>query len=552
MRYRLATRGSKLALVQADLARAALARRHPQHEFVLEPVETAGDRAPTLRLTEAAQEGVFVKELEQALLDGRAELAVHSAKDLPTAASPGLTIAAFLPRADARDSLIAHDGGTLETLRRGARIGTGSPRRAAQLLARRPDFRPVPIRGNVDTRLRRLAEGRVDALVLAAAGMARLGRLDEVHEFLAFDVMLPAPGQGALALQTREGSEAARLATEVDDAPTRRAVVAERAVLRRLGGGCLSAIGAHGVIEDGVLVLAAVVLTEDGDRVVRAHARGRDDDAVITEVVATLHAQGAAGLLHLAANRPLTGVRVMVTRADAQAGGLTRMLEDLGATVRACPVIEIQPLRVDVSRFAGVDQYDWCLFTSANGVERFFELLGQAGSVMSPRVRVGAIGPETAARLRQHGVEADLVPARFVSEDLADAMPAAMVRGTRILLPRAAGARDVLPDRLRAAGALVDVVETYRAVTPADLATRLPAMLAGVDVVTFTSSSTVRNFAGALNGAAFPSDCLTACIGPITAETARELGLRVDIIAQEYTARGLVEALARHQTSIQA
>jgi hydroxymethylbilane synthase len=552
VRYRLATRGSRLALIQADLALAVLARRHPAHEFVLAPVETAGDRAPSLRLTEAAQEGVFVKELEQALLDGRAELAVHSAKDLPTSATPGLMLAAFLPRADARDTLIAHDARTVHALPPGARIGTGSPRRAAQLLAIRGDLRPVPIRGNVDTRLRRLAEGTVDALVLAAAGMARLNRLDEVDEFLSFDVMLPAPGQGALALQTCEGSDAARLAAEVDDRPTRRAVEAERAVLRRLGGGCLSAIGAHGVIEDDALLLSAVVLTEDGTRVVRAQSRGDDDEAVIEEVVRMLQAQGAAGLLNLAADRPLAGVRVMVTRADAQAGGLTRLLEERGATVRVCPVIEIQNLPVEVSRFANLDQYDWCLFTSANGVERFFELVAEAGSTMPVRVRVGAIGPETAARLRQHGVVAELVPARFIAEDLADALPAAVVRGKRILLPRAAGARDVLPDRLRAAGAVVDVIETYRAIAPAELSARLPATLAGIDIVTFTSSSTVRNFTAALNGASLPAGCRTACIGPITAATARELGLRVDIIAQEYTARGLAEALARHHTSIRA
>src|SRR5437899_12712984 len=155
-----------------------------------------------MRLSESPREGVFVKDLEQALLDGRAELAVHSAKDLPTLPTSGLTLAAFLPREDPRDVLIAQPPGTLAQLPAGARIGTGSPRRAAQIAAVRPDLQTGEIRGNVDTRLRRLAEGMVDGLILAVAGLERLGRLDEAHELLPFDVMLPAPGQGALVLQT--------------------------------------------------------------------------------------------------------------------------------------------------------------------------------------------------------------------------------------------------------------------------------------------------------------------------------------------------------------
>src|SRR3982074_2810058 len=215
-------------MIQAQLAADALAHRYPEHEFPLTPLTTHGDRNPAMRLSESPREGVFVKDLEQALLDGRAELAVHSAKDLPTLPTQSLTLAAFLPREDARDVLIARPPGTLAQLPQGARIGTGSPRRAAQIAAIRPDLQALEIRGNVDTRLRRLAEGAVDALVLAAAGLERLGRLEAAHERLPLDVMLPAPGQGALAIQAIEGSEAARLAAAVDDPKTSRAVHAER------------------------------------------------------------------------------------------------------------------------------------------------------------------------------------------------------------------------------------------------------------------------------------------------------------------------------------
>src|SRR6202047_2161375 len=162
-------------MIQAQLVADALTKRYPEHEFTLTPLTTHGDRHPSMRLSNSPREGVFVKELEQALLDGRAELAVHSAKDLPTLDTPGLVLTAFLPRADARDALIARTPATLAELASGSRIGTGSPRRAAQIAAVRPDLHAIEIRGNVDTRLRRLAEGAVDALILAVAGLERLG-----------------------------------------------------------------------------------------------------------------------------------------------------------------------------------------------------------------------------------------------------------------------------------------------------------------------------------------------------------------------------------------
>src|SRR6202165_266052 len=174
MRLRLATRGSTLAMIQARFAADSLARRYPEHEFELAPLTTHGDRHPSMRLTDSPREGVFVKELEQALLDGRAELAVHSAKDLPTLATPGLVLTAFLPRVDARDAPIARAAATLSALAPGSRIGTGSPRRAAQIAAIRPDLRAVEIRGNVDTRLRRLAEGISDDPISAVSGLVQL------------------------------------------------------------------------------------------------------------------------------------------------------------------------------------------------------------------------------------------------------------------------------------------------------------------------------------------------------------------------------------------
>ena len=537
-------------MIQARLVADALTRRYPEHEFTLTPLTTHGDRHPSMRLSDSPREGVFVKDLEQALLDGRAELAVHSAKDLPTLPTAGLTLSAFLPRADARDVLIGRRPATLAQLPAGARIGTGSPRRAAQIAAVRPDLEAVEIRGNVDTRLRRLREGAADALVLAAAGLARLGRLGEAHELLPFDVMLPAPGQGALAIQAVEGSEAAELVAAIDDPGTSRAVHAERALLRRLGGGCLSALGAYALVDGDQLNLQAVVLDENGTTAIRARAAGSIDTEVVEEVAASLESQGARRLL----SHPdalLAGLRVMVTRADAQAAALADALAAHGAQAIGCPVIAIEPIAVELAVLQDLGRYDWVVLTSANGVDRLRDLLREAQREFPPNVKVAAIGPETAARAREAGFTPALVPPRFIAEALADALSAAMAPGAHILLARAAGARDVLPEQLRIRGAQVDVVETYRAVPPVDVRSRLAASLPQVDMVTFTSSSTVRHFVDALAGA-LPNRVRVACIGPITAQTARELGLRVDIIAQEYTTRGLVDAIVRSRTPIPA
>jgi hydroxymethylbilane synthase len=545
-------------MIQARLAAETLARRFPDHEFVLAPMSTHADRDQSMRLTEASREGVFVKELEQALREGRAELAVHSAKDLPTLATPGLTIAAFLARADARDALIARQPATLSSLPAGARIGTGSPRRVAQIAAARPDLQVVGIRGNVDTRLGRLREGQVDALILAVAGLQRLGRLDEAHQLLPFDVMLPAPGQGALALQALEGSEAARLAAQVDDRDTSRAVNAERALLRRLGGGCLSAIGAYARVDGDALVLDAVVLAEDGKRVLRARAGPADDGQVVDEVAGRLEAAGAGALLRPSAvPGPLAGLRVMVTRADAQSASLAQALEEQGARVVVCPVIVIEPIDVDPERVR-LEPYEWLVLTSANGVDRLFQLASLAQRGLPPHLRglpahikVAAIGPQTAARLAEHGVHAALVPDRYIAEELGDELTRVIPPGSRVLLARAEGARDILPRRLRDHGLEVDVVDTYRTRPPAGLRERLAERLKGIDMVTFTSSSTVRHFVEALSGP-LDSSVLVACIGPITAQTAHDLGLRVAIIAQEYTTRGLVDAIVRSRTSVSA
>lgn len=277
-KLRIATRGSALALRQTEIVAAALRAAHPHMEIELVIVRTAGDQnqsAPVAQLGD----GAFVRGVEAALLDGSADVAVHSAKDMPTIEPPELVIAAFPERADPRDVLVSRGGWRFVELPAGARLGTGSPRRAAIARALRPDLDVQQIRGNIDTRLRKLDAGQYDAIVLAAAGLARMGWQDRVTEYLDPAAWVPPAGQGALAVQCRAASPAAELLTAIDHAPTRAAVTAERAVLRRLGAGCRVPVGAHGTVTDGVLTLDGVLLAPDGRERFTSRARAHMTDA---------------------------------------------------------------------------------------------------------------------------------------------------------------------------------------------------------------------------------------------------------------------------------
>jgi hydroxymethylbilane synthase len=268
---RIGSRGSRLALRQAELAVERL--RQPGLEFALVPVTTAGDRDRSKPFGEIGSRGVFVKELEEALLADRIDIAVHSAKDMTSTDTEGLAVGAYLAREDPRDALC----GTAE-LRPGLRIGTASIRRRAQLLALEPELQIEPLRGNIDTRLRKRGERGLDAVVLAACGLDRLGLADEIDRRFEPGELLPEAGQGALALQVRAGEE--ERAAHADDAETRRRVEAERACVATIGGGCLAPVAAH---HDGV-TLTALVAAEDGSWVERRS--GDDPKALAAELVA--------------------------------------------------------------------------------------------------------------------------------------------------------------------------------------------------------------------------------------------------------------------------
>ncbi len=584
---RIGTRGSPLALWQANRVAAAIAGcGGPPAELVI--IRTTGDRPSERPLAEEGGKRLFVKEIEEALADGRVDLAIHSAKDLPADRLPGLTVSAVLERADPHDSIVPSadgpSGGSADGLLAtgGIRIGTGSIRRTAQLRHAYPQLDILPIRGNVGTRLRKLDDGDYDALILAAAGLQRLDLAHRIAAHLPFDVCLPAPGQGILAAEYRAGDEPTRdLIAALANRETVAALTAERTLVEALGADCRTPLGAMATVDGGRLRLRVVVAAPDGRQLIRqAGAAPLDDAAGLGQRVAhALLEAGAADLLgrpvgalmgapggapararasgptstpHL----PLAGRRVLITRPRHQAADFADALRAFGADPVIVPMIRIAPPEDDTplaracSEAAG---FDWIVFTSANGVEALLSRLAGADPRLG-QAKVVAVGPATAARLGHYGVRADVIPEQHRAEAAAEEL----IRnhdldGARILLPRASLASPELPDALRGAGAAVTDVVAYRTIAVTDTGdTDLAGMLdrGELQVVTFTSPSAVRTFVSLLGGPdrarRLLADIAVASIGPVTTRALEDLGLGADIVPAKATVPALAEAIARH------
>jgi hydroxymethylbilane synthase len=302
MKLRIGSRGSQLALWQANHISALL--RGAGHEVELEIIKTTGDRLQEITFAQVGavtgSKGIFTKEIEEALAEGRVDLAVHSLKDLPTELPPGFALAAAPPRVDARDVFVSVKYGSIAELPAGAKVGTSSARRRAQLSSYRRDLELVEFRGNVDTRLRKLGEGQADGILLAAAGLDRLEKTEWVRERIEPEIICPATGQGSLGIEIRLGDSQTAAALEfLNDGPTRFAITAERTALAALGGGCQTPIGTHCRAFEGRYEILGVVAAPDGSRVIKARKTGTDAVAMGRALAEELIAGGAGELLEL-------------------------------------------------------------------------------------------------------------------------------------------------------------------------------------------------------------------------------------------------------------
>ncbi len=308
-RIHIGTRGSKLALWQANWVKSRLEALHPSLTVELTIIKTKGDKILDVPLAKVGGKGLFVKEIEEALLEGRIDLAVHSMKDMPAEIPDGLCIGAVPERETPVDALISREGQALEELPRGARVGTSSLRRSSQLLRARPDLEIIPLRGNLDTRLRKLDEGRMDAIVLAGAGIRRLGLEERITQLLAPEIMLPAVGQGALCVETRAAdAQIAPLVAPLEDQTTRLAVTAERAFLHRLEGGCQVPIAGHATLANNQLAICGLVSDLRGQTVYQETKNGpaAEAAAIGRHLADLLLDQGARAVLdRLQTEQPL-------------------------------------------------------------------------------------------------------------------------------------------------------------------------------------------------------------------------------------------------------
>lgn len=295
-RLRIGSRGSQLARWQADHISALL--RAQGNDVEIEIIKTTGDKILDVALAKVGTKGMFTKEIEEALAEGRVDLAVHSLKDLPTELSPGFEIAAITKRENSQDVFCSARYNSITDLPQRARVGTSSLRRQAQLKALRPDLEIYPLRGNVDTRLHKLAEGEYDAIILAAAGLNRLGETDLVRQVIPKEIMCPAAGQGALGIEIRAGDGLTRSHLAfLDDADARAVTTCERALLNKLGGGCQVPIGAAAEMRDGRLHLDAIVAHPDGSTILRESRDGKDPENLGSEVGEALLRRGGAAIL---------------------------------------------------------------------------------------------------------------------------------------------------------------------------------------------------------------------------------------------------------------
>jgi hydroxymethylbilane synthase len=295
-RLRIGSRGSQLALWQANHISALLRERG--HEVAIEIIKTTGDKITDVALAKVGTKGMFTKEIEEALAEGRVDLAVHSLKDLPTELSPEFEIAAITKREDPRDVFVSKKHKSIDELPRGARVGTSSLRRQAQLKALRPDLEIHPLRGNVDTRLRKLESGEYEAIILAAAGVNRLGLTALVKQIIPAEIMCPAAGQGALGIEIRREDDFTREHLSfLDDAAARSATTCERALLNKLGGGCQVPIGAFAEAQNGRIHLEGVVAHPNGSLVLRESRDGDDPERLGSGVGETLLQRGGDAIL---------------------------------------------------------------------------------------------------------------------------------------------------------------------------------------------------------------------------------------------------------------
>ncbi|MDO8732102.1 MAG: hydroxymethylbilane synthase [Actinomycetota bacterium] len=535
---RLGTRASLLARTQSATVGKALAElaSRPWEEI---HIRTDGDDTTT-SLNQPGNPGLFVSSLRRALLAGEVDVIVHSFKDLPSAPEQGIVLAAVPERENPRDVLVCRDGLTLATLPKGARVGTSSPRRSAMLLAQRPDLRIEAIRGNVDTRIRKALEGEVDAVVLAYAGIARIGRTEVISEVLDPEVVVPAPAQGALAVECREGDPLALLVAQLQDPLAQLTTAAEREVLVGISAECTTAVGAYATFDGSELHLVAELFDES------QHARVRTSRKVELGDVNTARAMGlwAASKLMLASDvNPVLLVRAHDNEADEQAlaalgiGSITDSYLNMSTSLSRANADALL-LRLE-------EGVDWLVVTSQVAMSSWASLVGRErlasalADAKSKGTRVAAVGAKTAESIEALGASIDLIPMVPSAAGLLAELP---TKAGTLVFPHGSIAIRALPDGLMSRGWKVTegVVYETSVVRREPLSTTL-LRSGDISAIILRSPSAARAVAQHLGS---ETSIPVIVSGPTTAEAARGLGFIVVAIASSPSASDVAAAVS--------
>lgn len=561
---RIGTRGSKLALYQAYRVKEELETQFKEIAFEIEIIKTKGDKILDVPLSKIGDKGLFTKELEIALFNKEIDMAVHSLKDLPTTFPQGAKLGAVLKRGDVRDALISLDNRKLNDLKSDDVIATSSLRRKAQLLRMNKDFKIVEIRGNVNTRIRKMEEGYCNVMVMAAAGLQRLEMGGYISELIDTDIMIPACSQGAIAIEIRENDAFIEsILSKINDTETLITTSAERAFLKTLEGGCQIPVGSFSFIKDGQFYITGFISDIDGQRYLKESGVAPVEDAVeiSINIAKKLYSLGGKEILESIRLKnepvnedslPLQGKVIISTRAIDVDDMLPDLLQAKGATVISLPMLEILATQLDakdIEVIKNTEKYDWIFFTSKNGVVNFFKhLIDVKGtSELGKQVKIAVIGSKTAAELDYYGYSADFVSEGNTSEEMLIRFNKEYnPKGLKIMLALGNLADDKL---LRSLGNDNEVkrINVYQTLKPKDADSAIIETIVqdNYDLVVFTSPSTFQNLCTFMDAATIRHFKM-ASIGSTTTKAIEDCGLSPLLTAKKSSVEGLYDAILEY------
>ena len=564
---KIGTRGSKLALYQAFLVQEELQKKFPETTFILEIIKTKGDQILDVALSKIGDKGLFTKEMETALFNGEIDMAVHSLKDLPTKFPEGAKLGAVLKRGDIRDALISLDGRKIKDLTSNDVIATSSLRRKAQLLRINKDFKIIEIRGNVNTRIRKMQEGYCDVMVMAGAGLQRLEMGEYISELFDPEIMIPACSQGAIAVEIRENDpDTETLLLKINHDMSLLATQAERAFLGTLEGGCQIPVGSYTIIEGDNFKITGFISSIDGTKFIKDSVEGDISQAVYlsAKLAKSLYNLGGAEILKEIRNENLANPQseltlkdkvIISTRALEASDTLPEIIKSSGAVLLALPMIEIIPSLMEPKmsqKLNNLHEYDWIFFTSKNGVVNFFkQLIDARGSTELPKsVKLAVIGYKTGLELEYYGYAPTFISEENTAEEFLNRFNAKyQPENLKILLSLGNLADNTLQNNLSVKNT-VHRINVYQTVKPAQTDTEILDLIKNnqYDLIIFTSPSTFNNFCTFYDSSLLEK-LKMASIGNVTTKAIQKAGLDPLFTAKKSNAEGIRDAITEFYQS---